>query len=448
MLDDKEIEIGRKAIDFALGIGASDVRITLSKSVTDVFGMLDGRLDKVTHSLDLSLSLALFVDGRYGTFSTNRVDPGSLPAFVREAVDMVRMLEKDPFRALPERERTASDAVSGNELGLCDGAYFRRTSRDRKALAAASTFHASRKRLEKGFRILSEEGEYSESLFDSVVMDSRGLFARHSETSFEIGYEVTVEDPSGERISGYWWDSSPTLEGIAPSVESCSRKALRRAAEQIGPGKFSGGRMNMVVDSECASTFLRPVLSALGGYSIQQKNSFLEGKIGERVFSESLNVVDEPRTPGATGSRLFDSEGVATRPRPIIENGVVKTYFINTYIAAKTGLEPTVEDAVRVRLCPFGDCRTREDLLEKAGSGILVTGINGGNSNSATGDFSYGIEGFLFRDGKVVHPVREMLVTGNFMDLWSHLAATADDARPCMTKRIPSLAFSDVDLRG
>ena len=276
-------------------------------------------------------------------------------------------------------------------------------------------------------------------------MDSNGLYARHTETSFEIGYEVTVEDPEGNRYASYWWDATPRLEQILPSLKTCSETAVRRAAGQIGPKDHLGGKCNLVVDTECASKFLTPLISALNGYAVQQKNSFLMDKAGQRVFPEQLTILDCPRNVGETGSRLYDSEGVATQEFPIIDKGVVTRYFVNTYIAGKTGMAPTVEDATRPKVMPFGGCKTRDDLLRKIGNGILVTGFNGGNSNSSTGDFSYGIEGFAFEDGRITHPVREMLVTGNFIDLWNHLVATADDARLCMSKLIPTLAFQKID---
>ena len=433
MLTQQEIDLARAAMEFALANGAQKARVTLNKSLMELFGMLNGELDKVTHALDRSLQVSLFVDGRFGSFSSNRLEAEGLKAFLLDAIDTVRTLEPDPARDLPDPARTAKDARTGRELGLYDPAYEELTSEKRREFALGTTVWNRKTDLEKGFTLISEEGEYSDSLFDSVVMDSNGLFARHTETSFEIGYEVTVEDPDGNRYASYWWDAS------------CSETAVRRAAAQIGPQDHPGGKCNIVVDSECASKFLTPVLNALGGYAVQQKNSFLVDKAGERVFPECLTILDRPRSHGETGSRLWDSEGVATQEFPIIDQGVITRYFVNTYIAGKTGMAPTIEDATRPTVVPFGGCKTRDDLLRKIGSGILITGFNGGNSNTSTGDFSYGIEGFAFEDGHLTHPVREMLVTGNFIDLWNHLIATADDARPCMSKSIPSLAFEKVD---
>ena len=354
------------------------------------------------------------------------------------------MLEPDENRSLPDPARLVKDAVTGMELGLYDPSYEELTSARRKEMALHSSFWSRKEELENGFTVIAEEGEYSDSLFDSITIDSQGLYARHTETSFEIGYEATVEDAHGNHYSNFWWDAAPFLKDL--KLDTCSKTAIERASAALFPVEIDSCRTNLIVDSECAGKLVTPLLNALGGFAVQQKNSFLADKLGKKIFPESLSIIDLPRVAGQTGCRLFDSEGVATRDLPVIENGVVKTFFINTYIGHKMGVEPTIEDATRVKLMPIGDCITQEELLKKIGDGILVTGFNGGNSNAATGNFSYGIEGFLIRGGKKVHPVREMLITGDFISLWNSLVATARDARPCMSKLIPTLAFKDVSF--
>jgi len=436
-LTEAEIALAKHCLDYALRSGARKVRITLSKSLMNLIGLLNGEVDKTAHALDRSLQLQLFVDGKYGAFSSNRLDREGLEAFVRTSIETVKMLEPDSFRDLPAPERLAKDAVSGLELDLYDTQYQTLTPERRRELALRSTAWPQAD-------LISEEGEYSDSVFDSLTIDSQGLYARHTETSFEIGYESTVEDAEGRHFSSYWWDATPRLQDLA--LEGCARTAYERAMEQIGPQEVKSGKYTLIVDTECASKLVTPLLNALGGYSLQQKNSFLKDTLGKKVFPEGLTILDCPRTPGDTGCRLFDSEGVATREMPVIEEGVVKTYFLNTYIAAKMEMEPTVEDATRVKVLPHGACKNLEEVLQKVGEGILVTGFNGGNSNPATGNFSYGIEGFLIRDGKRVHPIREMLITGNFIGLWNNLLIAASDARPCLSKLVPTLAFKDVDF--
>ena len=437
LLTKQEIELAQHCLAYAQEQGAQGVRITLSKTLMNLIGVLNGEVDKTAHALDRSLQIQLFVDGRFGTFSSNRLEKDGLEAFIREAIGTVRMLEADACRTLPAPGRLAKDAVTGRELDLYDPSCEPLTAEQRREMALQSTAWP-----QPG--LIAEEGEYSDSVFDSLTLDSQGLYARHTETSFEIGYESTVEDGNGNHFSSYWWDAAPRLKDLR--LKGCAQKAYERAKEQIGPKSVPSGKYTLVVDSECAAKLLTPVLNALGGYALQQHNSFLVDSLGKKLFPETLTILDAPRTTGDTGCRLFDSEGVATREMPVIEKGVVKTYFLNTYIGNKMGLEPTVEDVTRAKVLPVGDCETQEDVLGKVKDGILVTGFNGGNSNPATGNFSYGIEGFLIKNGKKVHPVREMLITGDFLTLWGNLVAAARDARPCLSKLIPTLAFKNVDF--
>ena len=231
------------------------------------------------------------------------------------------------------------------------------------------------------------------------------------------------------------------------------QQALERAVGQIGAEPAASGRYTAVIEAEMASKLVSPVLRALGGYAIQQHNSFLMDSLGKQVFPEGLTILDVPRIPGQTCSKYFDSEGVATRECPIIEKGRVCRYFINTYMAGKMAMAPTVESSTKVKMMPWPQsgpeqARDRAALLRRCRSGILVTDFNGGNCNPATGDFSYGIEGFLFEDGVTVRPVDGMLITGNMKTLWQQFFAAADDARLCLSKLIPTLAFNSVDFSG
>ena len=222
--------------------------------------------------------------------------------------------------------------------------------------------------------------------------------------------------------------------------------------DQIGPRGCRSGKYTLVIDSEVSQKLVNPILGALNAYNVQQKNSFLADALGKKVFHEGMNLMDLPRSAGELGAKYFDSEGVATENHSVIENGVVREYFVNTFMANKTGLSPTCEDVVRPRLLPWSADgkirRTRQEIIDYCGDGILVTDIEGGNSNTATGDFSFAIQGYRFKKGKVAFPVREMLITGNIVTLWQNLIAAGDDARLCRTKLIPTLAFKDVDFSG
>lgn len=445
LLNDNEMAAARACLDKALARGADKARVTAAKSATDLVGTLDGQTDKITHCLDRSLTLNLFVDGRYGSFSTNRCDTGDLDAFVDKAVATVRLLAPDPWRNLPAPERVAKNAVTGLELDLYDDSVETVTPEQRVAAALQASVTHSPEAEGDGWKLISEEGEYSDGIYDTLTLDSNGTCCRQMESSFDYGAEVTVQDNKGRRYSGYWWDSSTRRDGLG--ISSIGPEAVRRAAAQISPKRLRSGKYTVVVDSGCASKMVSPLLGALNGYSLQQHDSFLEGSLGRQIFPDGLTIIDTPHILGQSGSRLFDSEGVATHTSPIIENGVVRQYSLNTYMSAKMGLAPTIEDFSRPKVMPWPQAgMSREDIMRMCGDGVLVTGFNGGNSNPATGDFSYGIEGFAFEGGVITHPIREMVMTGNFLQVWARLLACGDDARPCMAKLIPTLAFSGMDI--
>ena len=223
-------------------------------------------------------------------------------------------------------------------------------------------------------------------------------------------------------------------------------KALERVLKKLGQRKAASGKYTMIVDPMNAGQLLSPLLSALYGSALQQKSSFLLNKLNTKVGSDKLNLMDEPHLIGARGARYFDNECVATERRPIFENGTLKTYFIDTYNSKKMGVEPTISSPSLLILQPGN--KDLDGLVADVQKGILVTGFNGGNSNKSTGDFSYGIEGFLIENGKLVQPVNEMNVTGNMITLWSSLVAVGNDPRLSSSWRIPSLVFEGVDFSG
>lgn len=452
MITEYEIQIARYCIATATAQGAENARVSMSKSVMDGYTFLNGELDKVTHSADSSLYIHLFVDGRYGTFSTNRFDRQELEDFISKAITMVRMLGEDPCRCLPEPGRQEKNAKSGQELDLFDPTYHSGTTETRLAKAKEMSLYG-KLREDGRFRVISEECEYSESIDDNLIVDSQGFEGRHTETMFYCFAEMTIEGNDGCKYSGFWWEASQMEKDL--QRKECAEKALEKAVSQIGPKKRRSGNYRMVVSNQVASRLVSPIVSALNGNSIQQKVSFLEDTVGKKIFSEGFTLIDMARTPGKTGSRLFDTEGVATKDLPVIENGVVKTMFINTYISKKMGIEPTVEDISRPCIMPYlrgYDLSSGEKdlslavILKECSSGIYVTGFNGGNCNPATGDFSFGIEGFAFSKGKITHPVREMLITGNIITLWNNLLIAGNDPRSSARWQVPTLAFEEVSF--
>lgn len=589
-----EIEIADKSLQMALNAGASAVMVSLDKAKTEIYALLDGEIDNIRQTGDRSLTFNIYADGKYGTFSTNRFEEESLRDFLCKAIETVRMLVADPFRGLPDKKDLATDAVNGDEMGLCWYGYDS-VSRDEKLEMAkrVSVFgEFSAPSSDRNWRVVSEEVEYNNTLSDTYLTSSDGCRCRQTETSFEVSSQVTVEDNDGNKYTGLWWDYDVSPEKVLSS--ECGRKAVEMAVMQIAPVNADKGKYTMVVSRLVSGRLLQPVLNALSSLSVYQKSSFLVDALGKQVFSKGLNVMDMPLEKGKSGAILFETDGRACRNREIISDGVVKENFTSIYMSRKLGIPPTSSCPNRPVLLPFvseellggerggghcgvsgdgrdasglgGDCGgvsgaglgaasgdgrgvelgavngggrgaelgavnggergvelgalnggergvelcvasggecgvelgaasgdrrgvelcvvnggergvergvvngggrgtelagglgaerglkvdsfvneiAQKDILDLCGSGILVTDFNGGNCNSATGDFSYGVSGFLFENGKITSPIDSMLITGNMTDLWSNLLAAGSDPVPGMSRQVPTLAFRDV----
>lgn len=442
---EEKIKLARKCIEMAMEYGASAVRVSLSKSIQNSISVLDAQIDKVSYSSDCSLYFHIFAQGRYGTFSTNRLEEDELRGFLQKAVQTTLLLAPDSARALPAPEFKAKDCKDGCELELCDRTYAD-LSLERKMEMALQLGAFSQG---EDYTVESVECEYSDNLDNNYMVDSDGFEGRHTETSFGFCAEATIMDKQGRRYSGYWWDSAPMLRDFDGS--EVTARAIKLAADQIGPHEFKGGKRKVVVDRSCASRLVGPLLNALDAQNIQQGNSFLKDSLGKKIFPENFSLTDMAASKGCPGSRLFDTEGLAVGESPIIEAGVVKQYYTNTYIANLTGTNPTSEGPSRPHVHAHTcNCDKKEiylsDILLQCGDGLYVTGFNGGNCNGATGYFSFGVEGFEIRAGRIAGPVKELVMTGNMIQLWNSLKAAGSDARKCTRWQIPTLYFENIDI--
>lgn len=459
-ITEEETRIADRSVALAIEAGASAVQVTLDKARTEIYALLDGELDNIRQTGDRALTFKVYADGRYGVFSTNRLEESSIRDLLVKAVQNVRMLAPDRFRKLPAKEDTANDAVRGDEMGLVWYGYDTVTADEKLAMAKnVSVFAEFREAApDRNWKVVSEEVEYNNTLTDTYLTNSDGIHCRHTETSFEVCTQVTVEDNAGDKYSGFWWDYSISPEKVRAS--DCGHKAVMQAVSQIGPVNADGGRHVMVVSNRIAGRLLQPVLDALGGRAIQQKSSFLTDSLGKQIFSKGLNIMDMPREKGKCGAILFEQDGRACLNREIITDGVVMEYFISTYMSGKLDMPATSECANRPVVKPFISSELVEgqdnasvpssigeaEILGLCGSGILVTDFNGGNCNAATGDFSYGVEGLLFENGKVTAPICNMLITGNIVELWNNLIAAGNDPLDGMSRQVPTVAFKDVNF--
>ena len=438
MISNENKKLAQWAMDYALKNGCQAAKVSLYSGSNTSFELRDAQMDKLQQASESRMSLFLYVDGRYGTYSTNRLDKKELELFIRNGVESTRYLAEDEARVLPDASRYYKGGKP--DLQLLDPQFSAVNPDNKVALAKAIAEEV----LGKDPRIISVESSYGDGDGFSYHITSNGFEGETQQSWYSLSASVAVKGEGEARPSSYWYESSLYLDKLIK--EGVGQKALERTLQKIGQKKTKSGKYTMVVDPMNSGQLLRPMLSAVFGSALQQKNSFLLDKLGQKVGSDKFTLMDEPHLIGASGARYFDSEGVATEHRSIFDKGVLKTYYIDTYNAKKMGVDPTVANP-SVLILQEGN-KDLHGLVAGVDRGILVTGFNGGNSNSSTGDFSYGIEGFLIEKGKLTLPLSEMNVTGNMITLWNSLAETGNDPRLDSSWRIPSLVFEGVDFSG
>lgn len=438
MIPQKHKEIAQHIVKFGQQNGCSAVRAAVNAGTETTFEYRDDKLDRLQQASENQLSVSLFVDGRYGVYSTNRMEKKEVEKFIKEAIGATRALSPDPCRTLPQADLyyRGADAPDTN----FDKTIETLQADDPLALAKGAVNEVYR----TDPRIISVSAGYDDATDFKYLIDSNGFEGEQAQTSFSLSAEVSLKDAGDSRPESWWSDSALFWDKLQKS--GIGQTALARALRKLGQEKIKSGTYTMVLENTIVRNLLSPVILALHGNALSQRNSFLLDKLGKKMAAGILTLTDNPHLSKAMGSRWFDSEGVATQKRTVIENGVLQTYFIDTYNANKMKVAPTISGA---SLLTFGlGNKDLHGLIGEVKKGILVTGFNGGNSNSSTGDFSFGIEGFLIEGGQWVKPVSEMNITGNLVGLWERLAAIGNDAWESSSWRTPSLVFEDVAFSG
>jgi PmbA protein len=438
MTREEKYDLARWAMEHALKSGADAARVSISNNNSSTVEVREQKIDKLEEANRNSMRINLYVENKYSSISTNRLNNREeLERFIEEAIAGTRHLSEDEFRTLPDPALYYKGG--GEDLKTVDADFASQDPQQK----IDQTFAIEKEVLGKDNRIISVTSTYRDGLSGNVMVTSNGFEGDRENSYYSMVASVSVKDGDA-RPQGYWSESSIFRNELVR--EGIGTQALKRALDKLGQVKIRSGSMPMIIENRLSGRVLDPVISALNGSSIQQKNSFLIGMKGERIGSPLMNIVDDPFIVSGRGSSLYDGEGLATRKRNIVEEGVLRNYFIDTYYGKKLEMEPTSGETTNLVFEP-GE-KNLEGLLSSVDRGILVTGFNGGNSNGSTGDFSYGIEGFLVEKGKLVQPVSEMNITGNFREIWNNLVAVGNDVYTDSPWRLPSLVFDKISFSG
>ena len=439
MITDTNKALAQWAMEYALKNGCQASRVTIYNGSNSSFEVRDMKIDRLQQASENSMIIQLFIDGRYGSFSTNRINRNELESFIRNGIDTTRLLAEDQARSLPEASLYFK-GENDKDLQLMDPEFDHINPDDKLSIA----MNACEEMMGKDNRIVSTNSSYSDGKIYKYIIASNGFEGLSENSYFSLTASLSIKGEGDARPESYWYDSSLYLNSLMK--KGIGTQALERVLKKLGQKKIASGRYQLLVDNLNSSNLLSPVMDALAGSSIQQKDSFLIDKLNQQVFCPRMTLTDTPHLAKAAGARYFDNEGVATAEIPVFSEGILKNYYIDTYNANKMKVKQTISSPSLLTM-KMG-AKNKEELITSVDKGILVTGFNGGNCNSSTGDFSYGIEGFLIEKGKITQPVSEMNVTGNMIDLWNNLVEIGNDPLLSSRWRIPSLLFDNVDFSG
>lgn len=439
--DQDMLAIAQSCIALAKTAGAKDAAARAYR-VRDVsLDYRDGKVERISEATTRGVNIQLYADGRFSSVTTSDLRPDALKTFIADSVALAKTIAADPYRALPDPALYKGQAAA--DLQLEDPKYFAVTADEGRAVA--KQMHDAARAIRGSDAILSVTASFSSNLAENWLVASNGFSGSNRGTTFFLSTGVSAKDADGRRPEESDYAGSRFWAGV-PDAAALGTRAAQRTLNRLGSKKGESAEMMVVVDNRAGGRLIGMLSQALSGASLQQKRSFLEGKLGQQIVSPLVSITDDPLIPKGFGSRKFDQEGIAARPRVLIENGVLQSYNIDTYYARKLKMEPTSGTTSNLswKLGP----KNQQALLSDIKDGLFITSFIGGNSNSGTGDFSVGVVGFRVRNGAIAEPVAEMNLSGNHLDFWKKLVAVGNDPFPYSAQRTPTLVFENVSVAG
>ena len=433
-------ELAAHVCGLATGAGAQNATASAGMSRSRKVVVRDGLIEEVKASTSRGISIRVYVDGRYGAHSTTDLTSTSLERFVSRAVAMTRVLMPDEHRALPDPSLYAGR--KSDDLGVYDSNHMAWTADARMARARASHDAAKAAVGDQGLSVM---GAASDGVSWSALVNTNGFSDVERFTSAGVSAMVNVSDPSGKRPSD-WFDDSTRMNPDALDVMTVGRTAAERALAQIGAVEAKSMSVPLIVENRAIGRLLGGFLSPLSGYALDQKRSCFATSINEQIAADCLDIVDDPFVHGGWGSSHFDGEGLTARRQPLIENGYLRRFFIDTYYGRKLSMQPTGGGTFNLRF-RLGN-ENLDELMKRAGRALFITSFLGGNSNGTTGDFSHGLRGFLVEDGVCTTPVSGLNLSGNHQEFWKKLVALGNDPNPGSATSCPSMLFDAMPVAG
>jgi PmbA protein len=431
----------------ASGADAAEAVFVESRALS--IGVRKGEVETVERDETYDLGLRVFVGRRQAVTSVSDFSPTSLSRLVERAVAMATIAPEDPFAGLADPSLLFRPDAATPDLELYDPTELSAQSLQARALAVEAAG------LEVSEALQSDAASAGFTQNSWRMLTSDGFEGAHSSTLFFQSGRFIATDAGGQMERDGEGRSTRFFSDL-PDVAETGRTGAERALAALGARKIDTQKTAVIFDRRVSRSLIGPLLGAISGSMIARGSSFLKDRLGQKIFGDAVQILDDPLRVRGLGSCLFDDEGVAVRRRALIENGVLTTWLLNSSAARQLGLASTGHASRGLAGAPgvathniavSAGALTPQALMQAAGKGVLITSMFGPSLNNDTGDWSAGASGFAFENGEITYPVNEITVAGNLIDIYARLIP-ASDLEIRGTLDAPSLLVDALNVGG
>jgi len=442
-------DLAQGVVQRALAAGATDAECTIAEGNEFSANVRMREVESIKEAGSRGAGLRILIGRKTGSSYTSDFSPEGIALLLKSAIELAEVTTEDPHAGLPEPEELGS--VAGDlRLYSPDVENLEtpvRIETARRAEAAA---------LDADPRIFNSEGaSFDSNVGRHVFANSRGFAGQYRTSYCSVSVAPVARD--GESMErDYWFTIARGFDALEPP-EQVGRIAAQRALRRLNPVKVETQRVPVVFEPGAARTLLGNLFEAVHGTSIYRQESFLAGKLGDKVANENVTVVDDGTLPGLFGAQPFDDEGVPSRRTVVIDRGVLKSYLLNTYAARKLGMK-TTGNASRGLAGNAGighgnffveaGVQSPESIVAGVANGFYVTELMGFGVNIVTGDYSRGAAGLWIRNGELAFAVSEVTIAGNLKDMLLGLEAVGADLEFRGAMAAPTLKIGEMTVGG
>jgi PmbA protein len=448
--DLKQLEqIASRAVARALDLGATDAECTLAEGEEFSAGVRMREVESLKQAGSRGAGIRVLAGRNTGSSRTSDLSEKGIEEMVRSAVDLARVTTEDPHAGLPD---PADLGAIQADLKLYDDAIEAMETDWKIAQARLAEETA----LSADPRISNSEGASFDSYLGVRAFgNSRGFIGSYRTSSCGLSV-VPVAKSNGHMERDYWHTASRRASGIE-SAEEVGRRAAARTLRRLDARKVATQKAPVIFEPRTARALLGDLTDAVNGSAIYKHASFLTGKLGEKIASEALTVIDDSTMPGLFGSTPFDDEGVTSRRTVVIDRGVLKSYLLNTYFARKLGLKTTGNAARGLSgnagigpgnfYIEAGEI-TEGAMIAGVRQGLYVTELIGATANNVTGDYSSGAAGLWIENGELTYAVSEITIAGNLKQMLMDLNQVASNLEFRGSIASPTIMIQEMTISG